>query len=395
MVKPTFISLFSGCGGLDVGLQAEGFQCLQAYDIDKKVVEVHKKNLGDKCTVADLQLLPVSEMLSHGHPSLLVSGSPCQGFSTVGKRQLDDPRNSLLLRAGQIALEIKPKVFIAENVAGALAGEHRKYWDALSNLLKSGGYKVETLKINARDLGLAQRRSRAILLAWQTPKDLVLKEKNPRLKNLKDVLKNIENLPDHEKNYLRKDSEAYLIAQRIKPGQKLCNVRGGINSVHTWNIPEVFGQTSDDEKRFLHLLMRLRRTQRVRSSGDADPVSPKTLAAHFGSGMASILDALLKKGFVREIDGNYDLMHTFNGKYRRLESDSVSLTVDTRFGDSRYFLHPVEDRSFTVREAARIQGFPDWFKFSGKANDDFKMIGNAVPPPMASYLGEIVKNLLR
>jgi DNA (cytosine-5)-methyltransferase 1 len=72
----------------------------------------------------------------------------------------------------------------------------------------------------------------------------------------------------------------------------------------------------------------------------------------------------------------------------------VSLTVDTRFGDHRYFLHPTEHRSFTVREAARIQGFPDWFTFDVPEKESFRMIGNAVPPPMAKYIAEGVRKLL-
>ena len=91
----------------------------------------------------------------------------------------------------------------------------------------------------------------------------------------------------------------------------------------------------------------------------------------------------------------YDLTHTFNGKYRRLRWDAPAYTVDTRFGDPIYFLHPDQQRGFSVREAARIQGFPDDFVFSGSRRTQEELLGNAVPPPLAKLLAEfLIYNVL-
>jgi DNA (cytosine-5)-methyltransferase 1 len=392
--KPSFISLFSGCGGLDAGFIESGFTCKQAFDIDKKVIEIHRMNLGASGVVADLRKITKEQLTKNGTPTVVVAGSPCQGFSTAGKRELHDPRNSLLLQAGTLAIQVKPKVFIAENVAGALSGEHKVYWETLEHMLRSAGYSTMTLKLNASDLGLAQLRSRLIMLAWTGTREPKLEVKPIRNQTLVDVLDQVDGLPQHEKKFLIPGSSHFAISSRIDRGQKLCNVRGGVASVHTWEIPEVFGKTTQPEKILLQTTMKLRRTERLRDFGDADPVSMDSLQREVGSRAPALVESLLKKGYLRALDGRFDLANTFNGKYRRLDWNSVSLTVDTRFGDPRYFLHPSEHRSFTVREAARIQGFPDWFKFPGRSVDSFKMIGNAVPPPMAKYVANVVRGLL-
>jgi DNA (cytosine-5)-methyltransferase 1 len=392
--KPSFISLFSGCGGLDAGFIESGFTCKQAFDIDKKVIDIHRMNLGESGTVADLREITKVELLKAGRPSVVVAGSPCQGFSTAGKRELHDPRNSLLLHAGKIAIQVKPKVFIAENVSGALSGDHKIYWHDLEDMLREAGYSTTTLKLNASELGLAQMRSRVIMLAWTGQKEPKFAPTVGLPKTLAEALSDIDGLPQHEKKFLPLDSSHFLISARIGRGQKLCNVRGGAASIHTWDIPEVFGETTQHEQMVLQTTMKLRRSERLRDFGDADPVSLNSLVRELGPRAPALVKSLVKKGYMRIVDDRFDLVNTFNGKYRRLDWDSVSLTVDTRFGDPRYFLHPSEHRSFTVREAARIQGFPDWFVFPGRTVDSFKMIGNAVPPPMAKYLADGVRGLL-
>jgi DNA (cytosine-5)-methyltransferase 1 len=381
--SPSFVSLFSGCGGMDVGFIRAGFKCLQAFDIDRKVIDIHRMNIGDSAVIADLREISKVELLAAGRPEVIIAGSPCQGFSTVGKREIDDPRNSLLLQAGRLAIQVEPQVFIAENVAGALSGEHKTYWDRLGEMLNNAHYKTLTVKLNASQLGLAQLRSRVIMVAWKGARAPIFQDPNEQRKTLAEVLAGIDGLPQHEKVFLP-----------VNPGQKLCNVRGGTSSVHTWEIPEVFGHTTDAEKHVLKLIMKLRRKERLRSYGDADPVSAESLAREMGEPSHRALADLLEKGYVRSVGGRYDLVNTFNGKYRRLSWDSISLTVDTRFGDHRYFLHPSENRSFTVREAARIQGFPDSFLFPGKPVDSFKMIGNAVPPPMAEFIARSVAAII-
>ncbi len=129
-------------------------------------------------------------------------------------------------------------------------------------------------------------------------------------------------------------------------------------SVHTWQIPRVFGHTSASERHVLESLVRRRRQQRLRSSGDADRWTASELRAAAGMPVASLLSGLIDKGYVRRVGSAYDLTHTFNGKFRRLAWDEPAPTVDTKFGNANYFLHPDQNRAFSAREAARIQGFP-------------------------------------
>ncbi len=394
MDKLNFISLYSGCGGMDAGFLRAGYNCLRAFDIDKLAVKIHNKNNGDSAVTLDLQEASINDLLANGTPEVVLAGSPCQGFSTAGKRNFDDPRNSLLSLAGDLAIKVRPKVFIAENVSGVLAGSHRQYWDKLISKLRLKGYSTKTVTLDAVELGLPQRRRRVILVAWRGDSNPNFNTYNSNYSTLRNAFLNIDKVPQHNKTFLTTGSKDFLIAQKIRPGQKLSNVRGGANSIHSWDIPEVFGHTNEIEKIVLITTMVLRRKERVREFGDADPVSIKSLERELGSATPQNVYQLIKKGYMREIGSKVDLVNTFNGKYRRLAWDSVSLTVDTRFGDPRYFLHPEENRGFTVREAARIQGFSDDFVFSGNEKKDYKMIGNAVPPPMGEFIGNCVRYLL-
>ncbi|MGZ3748478.1 MAG: DNA cytosine methyltransferase, partial [Pseudobdellovibrionaceae bacterium] len=190
------------------------------------------------------------------------------------------------------------------------------------------------------------------------------------------------------------ESRDWQIANRIMPGQKLSNVRGGDSSVATWDIPDVFGAITDNERTVLEVLRRLRRQERQREHGDADPVSLARLESALGKNFRCLLNGLIAKGYLRQIEDKLDLVGTFNGKFRRLSWDKPSCTVDTRFGSPRYFLHPSEQRGFTVREAARIQGFDDEYTFCGSEKGQYRVIGNAVPPPLGALAAKFVKRLL-
>jgi DNA (cytosine-5)-methyltransferase 1 len=390
-----FVSLFCGCGGFDLGFIQAGFECYGAFDVDPVAVEVHQKNLKSPAKLCDLSNGELS-IDSIKNIDVLLAGPPCQGFSTVGKRNLDDPRNHLLVKAGQIALMAKPLVFVIENVTGVVSGKHKKYWDSLGRMMRSGGYRTKDFCCNAEKIGLAQTRKRRVLVAWRINKDINFElpeaGESVTLRRALDGLN--EGASDHDTRELPPDSRLAMTAGRIKPGQKLCNVRGGPAAVHTWDIPEVFGKTTKAERTVLETLLKLRRRLRVRDFGDADPVSARALVSEFGGPVKDLLQSLENKGYVRRVGNKYDLINTFNGTFRRLHWDRPSPTVHTQFGNPRYFLHPEGNRGLTVREAARIQGFPDSFVFLGNEQDQYRLVGNAVPPPMAYYLATIVRNII-
>ena len=373
---------------MDQGFEQAGFKGTLSVDIDQTVLDVLSANL--KLSVQNLDLSSHDPGLI-GKIDVLLAGSPCQGFSNAGLRNVDDPRNSLLLVASRIAKKLRPKVIVAENVLGAISGAHAAYWEALHQQLRALGYRTGDLRVDSSDHGVAQKRQRIFLIAWRTKAahDLVLVQKPKKV--LADALRNLDGLPNHHPILLKADSHDFKIASRIAQGQKLTNSRSGDLAIHTWHIPEVFGKTNKLEREVLDATLRIRRQVRRRDFGDADPVSAAVLRKQFGS---QVVQSLVSKGYLRKMGHYVDLTHTFNGKYRRQRLDSPTRTVDTRFGDHRLFLHPTENRAFTVREAARLQGFEDNFVFAGTTAQQFRMIGNAVPPPVAHSVAELVRRLL-
>jgi DNA (cytosine-5)-methyltransferase 1 len=386
------ISLFSGCGGLDLGFSMEGFHIEVAADSDPVAVLNHKKNVPGLALQMDLASeLPQTDR----SVDLLIAGPPCQGFSTLGPGDPADPRNELLGIPAEVARALSPRFFLLENVPGVKSGAHAARLQRSANELKSLGYKVTTLDLEMNQFGVPQRRKRVIQLGWKGSSDFRFDfERRGTAPNLRESLENLDGLPNHHPVPLRVDSRSARIARRIQPGQKLCNVRMGQASVHTWEIPEVFGAVSQTEVAILQALARLRRRNRRRSWGDADPVYSRSLTKHLGFAAAPHLKRLQTAKYVRGKDGAWDLTHTFNGKYRRPVLMGLAPAVDTRFGDPHYVIHPTHDRAFTVREAARIQGFPDSFEFLGSLRDQRRMVANAVPPPVAATLAKSIRSFL-
>jgi DNA (cytosine-5)-methyltransferase 1 len=370
---------------MDLGFQQAGMINLGAYDHDAGALAIHRQNLSGPTYECDLSghLLPNE---TGNTPDVVLSGSPCQGFSTIGKRVLEDQRNSLLLSAGHIAVKLRPRIFVAENVPAVSFGSHAKYWNQLNSTLTAAGYSCRTLCLTAQEFGVAQTRRRLFLVASLGREVPIM---NPSKKTA-SVARALAGLGEHSFNHqpevLDENSDDYRIASHIKAGQKLCDVRISPRSVHTWHIPKVFGRTTKLERAILVLIARLRRRERIRSFGDADPVTISRVKCELGFDPSIQIDSLVRKGFLRLRPEGIDLRHTFNGKFRRLDPNGLSPTVDTAFGEARNFLHPTENRGLTVREAARIQGFPDSFQFFGTRAQQYRFVGNAVCPPVAYAL---------
>lgn len=391
-----YVSLYSGCGGADIGFHRKGFNNIGSFDINSSALTVLKENLNVPVFNVDLSKpIDFNEYLKNERVHVVFSGAPCQGFSTAGNRIYSDPRNNLLVRGGELALALNTQVFVSENVMGSLSGNLKDYWNNLENLFQSNGYSTDFIKINCLDIGMAQMRKRVLFFAWKDSSKSIEWPGKRKPQNLSEVLKDADFAPNNIGYEIGSDDEKVKIARRIGQSQKLSNVRGGSRAIPTWEIPEVFGEVNNDEESILISLRNLRRRNRLREFGDADPVDLEVLIHEHGKDVVCHLESLIEKGYVRYKELNrYDLTRTFNGKYRRLSLDEPCTTVDTRFGNPIYFLHPEEDRGFTVREAARIQGFPDNFIFDGSLVEMYRMIGNAVPPPLSEIVADIVKNQL-
>lgn len=393
-MKPRFTSLFSGCGGVDLGFIKAGYSCTAAFDVDKDAVSTYKRNIGNHIHCVDLSIPSLDVIEAAAASDVLVAGPPCQGFSTAGKQDPEDIRNTLILKVVEIAALAKPRIVIIENVRGLLSPKFKSHWERICESLSSSGYQITSRVVEATEFGVAQCRRRVIIMATLNCNPLNLVFPTVESRTLKDALLNVEDVSQHVIHPLEKNSHNWLIARRISPGQKLSNVRGGESSVHTWDIPEVFGSTNKVEKQVLENLLIARRAYRRRDFGDADPVSLANLNKAAGMQTSEIVAALIRKGYVRKIGKYYDITNAFNGKFRRLKWDEPAPTVDTRFGQARYFLHPEEHRGFSIREAARIQGFPDDYLFPENESIAYRLIGNAVPPPMAQAIGLLARRAL-
>ncbi len=270
----------------------------------------------------------------------------------------------------------------------------KEYWDQAIDILRKNKYHVRFIKVQTTEFGLPQIRKRIILLA--SKKDLLNEVSLPSSTFPQTLQYTLRSLPDvnHSPILIDEHSNEFKIAKRILPYQKLCNVRGGDRSVPTWDIPEVFGTVSKREITILELIRKLRREIRLRNHGDADPVSPEDLNKRLSWSPYAAIEKLLSKKYLKSIGSRVDFTHSFNGKFRRLSFDHPTPAVDTRFGQPRYFIHPSEPRGLSVREAARIQGFPDEFIFAGNRTVQHKLVGNAVPPPLAKWIATEIREKL-
>lgn len=383
------VGLFAGGGGLDLGFVANGVGTHAAYDDSKAATASYNANVHQVSRIADL-----AKYTPEDRCDVMLAGAPCQGFSTSGRRFPADPRNALLMRVADIAIMALPKVLVVENVPAALSGVHRSHWIALEDRLRLAGYNVARLQMNGEESGVAQRRRRLFLLAWRGSGCVRLELPTVITPDLRSTLFGIPERSCHDPQRPSSDSLDARVAAVIGSGQKLCNVRVSERAVPTWSIPSVFGDTSSEEREVLVAVTRLRRRARKRSFGDGDPVPLTVIQEYLGRSPSANVERLVEAEYLRLIEGDVELRHTYNGKYRRLSWNEPSPTVDTHFGRPSLFLHPEEDRGLSVREAARIQGFPDAYALPESRRDGFDIIGNAVPPPMAARLAAFVREAL-
>ena len=163
MTVSTVVSLFAGCGGMDLGFKQAGFKILWANEINKDAVNTYRKNVGKHIVLGDIAKIPSDEIPNE--PDVLLGGFPCQGFSIANtKRDVSDPRNYLYLEMVRIIHDRKPKFFVAENVKGILSIDGGRFIDRLISDFRSIGYNVEYRLLNCSDYGVPQKRERVIIM---------------------------------------------------------------------------------------------------------------------------------------------------------------------------------------------------------------------------------------
>lgn len=343
---PTFVDLFCGVGGFSLGCMQAGLVPLAAFDNDAEATRQHGMNLGAHGAHAhELDLAPESaatdvlRLAGNQTPDVIVGGPPCQGFSFLGKRDPADVRSGLTFSFVRIVRQLQPKAFAMENVPGIFS--MGTVADELKRAMVEAGYRNATwLRLQASEFGVPQRRERALLIG----------SLDGRTISKGDILKAPTSLTVGE-------------ALRGVPGPK---GRAAIqrNAYVAYEKPAVVG------------------------SYDAEMRSPSGLVSGCQGTIheASVITRLKKLAY-NEIDEATD--------YRKLDPKGLStaLRAGTRSRTACRPIHPRAARVITVREAARLHTFPDWFDFSVVVSLAHVQIGNSVPPRLAQGIGAFLRTV--
>lgn len=351
-VKYKILDLFSGCGGFAVGFDMlPEFETLIAVDIMDDALKTFAHNFpkakiinGDICNKEIKQA--IIQSAKELKINMIVGGPPCQGFSNKGKKLgLQDPRNFLFREYLKLVSEIEPEVFVIENVKALVATENGWFITEIISEIKKLGYIVNYNIATASNYGVPQQRQRTIILA---SKDARIDFPIPKF--------------DEEKKTTVRDAISDLAYLESGEGDAETNYKNIAQSQYQKSLRNPAGKLYNHTATN-HSELALSKLKMIPPEGD-------------------------KKSLPKELLGN----QKFNTTWGRLKWDSPSPTIDTRFDtpSNGTNSHPELNRSITPREAARIQSFPDAFKFLGSKTYICKQIGNAVPPLLAKSIGEAI-----
>lgn len=388
--RPIAVDLFAGAGGMTLGFEQAGFDVLASVEIDPIHCATHEFNF-PLCSILckDVALLTGSEIrkkskIGKREIDVVISGSPCQGFSLMGKRDVDDPRNSLIFHFQRLVLELKPKFFVMENVPGIKAGKHQELLNFLISSFIEAGYQVEEnyQVLNAAHYGVPQSRQRLFLMGCRAgcvlpkypppitllpkmnakvhiPKRKKKSQTHPDLPVVPTVLDAIGDLPEIEK-YSELLDRDWVMAEYVKCSS-YANIMRGIDR-------------SDDDYSYDR-----KYDQKILSSSLRTNHSPECI-----------------ERFSAAKHGERDPI----SRFYKLHPDGVCNTL--RAGTDRARgaytsprpIHPIAPRCITVREAARLHSYPDWFRFHITKWHGFRQVGNSVPPLLAKAVAsEIIRAL--
>jgi len=370
--RPIGLDLFCGAGGMSLGFEQAGFDVLAAIDSDPIHINTYSMNFPHSQTICgDLSKLSGGEIrlrtgLGRRCIDVLFGGSPCQGFSLMGKRSPEDHRSMLLFDFARLAKELQPSYFVVENVEGLLARHARKFLISFSRIIRTAGYEVvEPIKIlNACDFGVPQNRRRIFILGC------------------------MKGMP---------------IPQYCKP--KHFGREDGNDHPVVWDaisdLPDVdmFGELLENDV-YHGQLGHPSRYAAILRGEFRDPDDCSHVMRSNGNGLTGCLrtrhTSNTIKRFATTNPGTYEPI----SRFYRLTKDGVANTL--RAGTGPLYgsftaprpIHPIHPRCITVREAARLHSFPDWFTFHHTKWHGFRQVGNSVPPLLARAVANSILNAL-
>lgn len=333
------VSLFSGCGGLDLGLEQAGLDVIWANDVDKSAVETYRHNNKSSTVIeGDIKSIHVDDIPSC---EIVVAGFPCQPFSSAGSRKgVSDERGTLFEEAIRVIEDKNPMVVIFENVRGILSTKNLDGSLLIESIIKTledlePGYNVHYKLLRSSDYGVPQQRYRVIFVGMR--RDLNVHYTFPEPTHSIDdpaltvgsIIKNIDNVPNQ--------NDVWDLSPQSKKMVPFINEGGSWKDIPYEHLPPRLKRIRDDMKKYR--------------------------APNF---------------------------------YRRFARNEINGTITAAATPENCgILHPLEDRRYSVREVARIQSFPDDFIFVGDSiPSKYRIIGNAVPPKLGKVIGKSIIDLL-
>lgn len=384
------IDLFAGAGGLSCGLKRAGFNSIYANEIDPIYAKTFKINNPESLvTVDDIRNINANDILktlniAPNEVDLLAGGPPCQGFSVNAPiRSLDDERNHLFKDFIKIAEVIKPKAILIENVPGIISLGKGTVVEQIYLELEALGYKVDHKILFAGHYGVPQMRFRTIFIGL-LDSDNKIEFPEPQFNATAHA-----NFTGARELCLKIDPDkAEYLKEQPKVWDSLSDLPEIISGNKDVDLHYRFAPSNWFQKK-----VRQEASQEV-FNHNCSSLGPKNLERlkHIpqGGSWRDIPFDLLPKGLQRARRSD----HT--KRYGRLHPDKLCSTIltkcDPHWGS---FFHPYQDRVISVREAARIQSFPDDYKFSGTLTQQYEQVGNAVPPFLAEAIGSSIDKQLK
>lgn len=370
---PLAVDLFSGVGGFSLGIEAAGFEVALAVDVDSRTVATYQENFPSACVLcADIAQLGGEQIEHHisayaattdrswdGQIALLFGGPPCQGISRIGKRNPSDPRNELIAHFCRLVVELQPVAFVFENVPDLLLPKFAELIEPHIQKLHEAGYKTWSWTLNAKNYGVPQSRKRVFLGGIITGDVPFLPLPSPHAVTVSDALKDLPSLSLETNLELLNSDKLLLCPQQLQEFKEEPND-------YVRSLEDIFAPRFPWNKNILT-----------------------------GCGLTYHSPQVIER-FAATTPGTVEP----KSRLYRLSWDGVSRTLRAGTGSDHGShtaarpIHPDSPRVITVREAARLHSFPDWFKFFPNKWHGFRQVGNAVPPLLGRAVGLSVLELL-
>ena len=371
--KKFIIDLFSGAGGLSLGFEMANFRVGLAIELEENYYNAYKLNHPETlCLNRDITELDCGEIsdkfVKKKEIGGIIGGPPCMGFSMVGNRRPDDPRNTLIFYFIQWVNYFKPQFFVMENVPGILSMGKGQVVKKVIELYNEIGYSCKMEVLLAADYGVPQLRRRVFFIG--TPEDSVLS-----LKIQKTNRKDGNQKAPFEKNAL----PSYL------------TVKDAISDILDIK-PFVKKRTENLVKEYSHP-PKTQFQEYLRKESDK-------LYDHFAPNHSELVMKRISHINQGEnhisLPKEYQLKGGYPNIYGRLHLNKPADTITGNCGcvsAPGRFIHPTQNRAISIREAARLQSFPDRYRFCGNMSDKYRQVGNAVPPLMAHAVAKSINKL--